>query len=200
MKTASLPTIGTLSTTLPAVGDPTYQQELLAYTLMQIIKELSDESFEFSQAETSDLTSVSNDVTDGVDDYMDRYEDLLQTGASSVVANIPDVAGIIGVLLSGGAEPVLAILLQGVLDVLVRHVDHRTDESDGDPEALAGVEAALLALNEKLETTGAMSLADVADTLLEDIRAQIESTLNEFTINIAGDDVTQSWSVGPVDP
>lgn len=197
MKTATLPTIGTLETDLPTPGDPTYQQEALALNLHKVLKELSDEGFVVNMTETSDLTAFSNDVADGVDDYMERYEDLLQEGASSVIANIPDVVSIIAALLSGGSEPVLVILLQGVLDVILRHVDHRTDEANGDPEAIAAIVAELEAINAKIETTGTEGIADVLNTLLEDIRSQIETTLNEFTINISGDDMSQSWSVGP---
>jgi len=200
MKTASFPVIGTLNTSLPTPGDPSYQTESLALDIHKILKELSDEGFEFQQAESSDFTTYGGDTQDAIDDYIERFEDMLQTGTSAVAASLPDVLPIIGTLLGGGAEPVLAILLQGVLDTILRQWDKRADVANGDPtEAdMSGVITELQNIDGKLETTGDVSLANVLDTLMEDIRAQIETTLNEFTINLHASEIDTSWSVGPM--
>lgn len=73
MRTAELPTIGTLDTTLPSAGDPTYQTESLCLTIHKIIKELSDEGFEFQQAQTTDFSTYGTNTQDAVDDYIERF-------------------------------------------------------------------------------------------------------------------------------
>lgn len=199
MRTAELPTIGTLDTTLPSAGDPTYQTESLCLTIHKIIKELSDEGFEFQQAQTTDFSTYGTNTQDAVDDYIERFEDLLETGTTAVSAALPDVLPIIGALLSGGSAPVLAILAQGVLDTMLRHWDRRADIANGDPTKadMAGVVAELQSIDAKLETTEEVSLANTLDVLMEDIRAQIETTLNEFTINLHSDEFAAYWGVEP---
>jgi hypothetical protein len=191
--TAALPTIGTLDTTLPDTSDPQYQSASLALDLHKLLKNMSDAGMVISQAVSTDFTTFAGDVTDGMDDYIERYEEILANGFSSIVANIPDVLPIITTLLSGGSEPVLAILLKGVLDVLLRQFDARITDNEGEIEAgtadMSGVEAQLEALEDKLE----------------EMRVQIATILTEFNITVvqtreALDDVAE-WTVGfPVPP
>ena len=181
MKTANFPTIGTLDTTLPLTTDPAYQSASLSLTLHQTIKNLSDNGFVFQQAETSDFTTFGGEAQSAIDNYIDRYEDILQSGFSSVVATLPDVLPIMGALLSGGAEPVLAILLQGVLDTLLRHKDTRTDHYDSDNvdtsalvTELQALKAEIQTLHGRLQSTGAINLADILDQGLIDENASLE--------------------------
>lgn len=178
MLTAEIYDQGTINTTVPSPGDPTYQTECLSLALRKTLQNLYDNDFVFERAETTDLNTWGGDMQDALDDYIDRYEDILQTGASSVVANLPDVLPIIAALMSGGAEPVLAILLQGVLDAVLRHKNTGVTE--------AGEE---------------ISNADVSgiEDRLDNIESAIYQVLDEFTINIIGDLEAQSWSVGPVE-
>lgn len=179
MLTALIYDQGTINTTLPSPGDPTYQTEALSLALRKTLQNLFDEGFSFTRAESADFTSFGGDAQDAVDDYMDRYEEILQTGASEVVAALPDVMPIIAALLSGGSAPVLSILAQGVLDTLLRHKDTGVTE--------AGEE---------------ISNADMSgvETRLDNIEAALYQVLNEFTINILESSTDQSWSVGPTPP
>lgn len=176
MRTASFPTIGTLNTTLPSPGDPTYQSEALALTIHQTIKNLSDAGFEFAQVVSGDLSTYTTNTQDAIDDYIERYEDLLISGASEVVANLPDVLGIMAALVSGGAEPVIGILLQGVLDVLMRHKDTRTDQYNGD--------------RAEVDMSGVV-------TQLEAIETKIEQILTEHTINVISSHEDAYFQIGP---
>ncbi len=199
MRTANFPTIGTLPLDLPDVEDPLYQSASLSLTLHQIIKDMSDEGFVLTQAQSSDFTSFGNDSDDAVDDYIERYDELLRTGTSEIVAALPDVVPIIGALLAGGSGAVVPILLKGVLDTIVRHTDTRTDVADGEPSTqdFSAIISELEALNEKLETTATVNISDTLDTLLIELKEQIAVTLNEFTINLASDPLGQSWTVEP---
>jgi len=178
MKTANFPTIGTLDTTLPTPGDATYQMEALALVMHQIIKALSDNGFTFSQSETSDFTTFGNGVAGGLDNYITRYEELLATGASAVVASIPDVLPIIGALLSGGAEPVIAILVQGVLDTMLRHTDRRTDYNNGDAQDFTALVEKLDDLKEEMGVFNTkfdkFGLIDDTYSRLQDFPALVE--------------------------
>lgn len=167
---------GTINTTIPAPGDPTYQTECLSLALRKTLQNLYDAGFTFDRAVATDFTSWGGDAQDAVDDYIDRYEDILQTGATEVVAALPDVLPIIGALLSGGSAPVLAILAQGVLDTVLRHKDTGVTE--------AGEE---------------ISNADVSgiEDRLDNIEAAMYQVLNEFTINVLGSSESQTWSVEP---
>jgi methionine synthase II (cobalamin-independent) len=176
MRTANFPSIGTLNTTLPDPGDPTYQTEALALTLHQIIKDLSDNGFEFSQVISTDLSTWTTNVQDAVDDYIEKYEDLLQTGASEVTANLPDVLSIMAAVVSGGSDAIIGVLLQGVLDVLMRHKDTRTDHYNGD--------------------TAEVDMSEVID-VLEEIRDNIAAVLTEATINVISSREDSFFQVGP---
>lgn len=189
MKTAALPAIGTLNTTLPDPGDATYQTESLALSLHQTLKNLSDSGFEFQSPESSDFTTFGNDTQGALDNYIDRYEDILQTGFSAVVANLPDVLPIIGTIIGGGGEGILSILLQGVLDTLLRHRDIRSDVADGDPLNLANS-----------DMSGVVTELQDIEAKLEEVREEIMATLNEFNINVYEDEEGASWSVGPLVP
>jgi len=176
MLTAVIYDQGTIDTTLPDPGDPTYQTEALSLALRKTLQNLFDEGFEFERAESTDFTSFGGDAQDAVDDYMDRYEEILQTGASEVVAALPDVLPIIGALLSGGATPVLTILAQGVLDTLLRHKDTGVTEAG--------------------EEISNANMAGV-ETRLDNIEAAMYQVLNEFTINVLSGSENQSWSIEP---
>lgn len=194
-RTASFPTIGTLDRTLPATSEPLYQVANLALTIHDIIKALSDNSFQFKQAIDSDFTTFGTDTQNALDNYIDRYEDFLQTGASAVAANLPDVLPIIGALLSGGSEPVIAILLQGVLDTLLRHKDVRTNEYDGDKAEvdLSSVVTAIQEVRDKLDDNG----TNITERL-EEVRQQVDSIMTELTINLHDDYEGGYVSFGPV--
>lgn len=182
MKTAAIASSDPINQTVPNPGDPTYQQECLALEVRNTFKNLTDNGFEFQQAEVSDITPFSNDVASGLDNYITRYEEILQTGFSAVVANIPDVAPIITALLSGGSETVLSILLQGVLDTLLRHKDRRSDHYDGDTAEvdltdvvtkLDDIKVGIESIETRLHDAD-VGLATLQKGLLEDIEAVIE--------------------------
>lgn len=193
--TADFPTIGTLDETLPATSEPIYQLAALSLTVHKIIKNLSDNNFQFKQAIESDFTTFGTDTQGAIDDHITRYEEFLQGAAASVVADLPDVLPIIGALLSGGSEPVMAILLQGVLDTLLRHKDRRTEEYGGDKAEvdMSSVVTAIEEVRDKLDDSG----TNITERL-EEVRQQMDSILNEFTINLHDDAEGASWSAGPV--
>ncbi len=199
MRTANFPAIGTLDRTLPDTSDPEFQTASLSLTLHDIIKDLSDQGFVFTQAQTSDFTTFGTDTQDAIDDYMTRADELLRTGTSAVVAALPAVLPIIAALLSGGATPVISILLQGVLDTIARHFDIRADVAEGDPDNkdVSEIVTQLVALNLKLQTAEEDNISDTMLERMTALIAQIEVTLNEFTINLASDPMHQAWSVEP---
>lgn len=183
MRTASFPAIGTLDTTLPTPGDPTYQTEALALTLHQTIKNLSDNSFEFQQSVASDFTAWSTNTQDALDNYIVRYEEILQTGFSAVVANLPDVLPIMSAVLAGGGPGVIGVLLQGVLDTILRHKDTRSDHYNGDTAEvdLTALIAEITALKDEVTTlqqrflsTDTVTIADILEMGLIDENAAAE--------------------------
>lgn len=177
--TAALPTIGTLDTTLPETTDPQYQSASLALDLHRVLKNMSDAGMTINQAVSTDFTTFASGVTNGLDDYIERYEDILADGVSQVVGVIPDVWPIITALLSGGSEPVLAILLQGVLDVLCRQFDVRITDKGGEIEA------------------GSIDTAGIEDRL-EAIEEAIHTILTNFGINLySAGDAQALFAVGP---
>lgn len=153
MLTADFPTIGVLDATLPATSDPLYQIASLSLTVHRIIKNLSDEGFQFKAVETTDINTYVTDMQTGVDNYINKYEDILQTGTSAVIANIPDVATILTALVSGGSDAILATLLQGVLDVVCRKFEERIDSANGEFDGgdLGNIETLLGEIRDKLD-------------------------------------------------
>ena len=179
MITVTLPTIGTLTTTLPDTDDPLYQSAKASYELLRILKAMSDAELTIRQPETSDFTTFNTDTLDGIDDFGERLDEILATGVSDVVANLPDVTSIIAALLSGGSSAVIPILLKGVLDVMLRHMNSRTTAAGGDYSG-------------EVDTAG-------IEEKLDDIKDQIEATLNEFTINLFSDASDSTVKYGQID-
>lgn len=180
MRIANFPAIGTLVTTLPPESDPAYQLASLALTLHKIIKDMSDNEFDFQQVVPSDVSGLFTATEGGLDDYIDRYEEVLQEGASDVVATLPSLIPYISAFLSGGAEGMIALFLKSIFDALVRGKDTRTTEHDS-------------------EYGGDVAQVDTASivTALEGIKAQMDAILTEFNINIIDSRDDGFFHVGP---
>ena len=178
MITVTLPTIGTLETGLPDTTHELYQSAALSYELLRILKAMSDAGMTIRQAESSDFTSFNADTLTGIDDFEERLDEILASGVSSVSAALPDVTSIIAALLSGGSGAVIPILLKGVLDTILRHMNSRTTAAQGD-------------FSEGVDSAGII-------TALEEIKDQMDAVLTEFNINLHDDMEQSSWSVGPV--
>lgn len=179
MKNLALRATGTIDTTLPATSDPGYQQAALSLYIRQVCDDLATAGFSFQAAETTDFTTYVSDFNNGMDDFGDRLDEILSTGVSTVVANLPDVAPIIGALLAGGGGAVIPILLNGVADTLLRHMNSRTTSAGG--EFVGG----------DVDTTA-------LETKLDEIEAAILQVLNEININVFRDEDTQTYSSGPL--
>lgn len=181
MKTANFVSLGALPTFSVSESADNYWEERANYEWSAFVRNLSLAGISVSQAETSDLSTYAGDWQDALDDWGQRLDEILANGFSEVIVNLPDVLPIIGALLSGGAEPVLSILLDGVLRVLNKQLDSRVAEAGGEIEG------------------GSIDFTEVIEKL-EEIRAEIETTLAEFNINMYNEEYQQSWSVGPVAP
>jgi hypothetical protein len=189
VKTAEIPDQGTIDETLPAPGDPSYQSESLALVIKKMFAALRTEGFVFERADSSDFADFGNEFQTGIDNYITRYEQILADGASSVVASIPDVLPIMAALLSGGATPVLAILLQGVVDTMLRHTNASSTATQGE------------AIVEKLEELRALVEEGRDDFrtfgVIDGEYSRLESFFSKLTINLSMfDDLLQSISFG----
>ena len=167
-----------INTTLPDTDDPNYQQACLSLFFRQQFDALRNDDVEFQFAESTDFSTFNTDLLDGVDDFEERLDEILANGVSSVVAVLPDVTPIIAALLAGGGGAVIPILLKGVMDVMLRHMNSRTTAAQGD-------------FSEGVDSAGII-------TALEEIKDQMDAVLTEFNINLHDDMEQSSWSVGPV--
>lgn len=176
MKTANVGSLGALPSFTVSTSAGNYWQERAAYEYSLLNYNLSQAGIQVQVPETSDFSTFGAGVQDNLDNYIDRYEDILQTGFSSVVAAIPDVLPIMSAVLSGGGDAVISILLQGVLDTILRHKDTRADHYNGD----------------SFET-------DVSEivTALEAISDKMDAVLTEFNINVLSSGEDSFFSAGP---
>lgn len=222
MKTATFQVPVSLDQTLPSPGDATYQTEQLALILNNTIKELDDEGFEFATAESSDFSSYGTDLKTFIDNMHEREEDILLTGATTVVANLPDVLPIIGAILSGGTAAIPSILLNAVVSQLFRSRDTSVESFGGEiingdidlsalttaVQGLNSSHAELVGRVEELvrafvipengaEAENFIDMMKLALLTEDGDYSRLEGILTEFTVNLIGDLFESHWKVGP---
>ena len=165
---------GTIDTTLPPTSDPLYQIASLALFYKQQFAALRAAGLQFKRPEVSDLSTLNTDMNSWLDDANARFDAWLQGAVGEVISNVPDVLAVGEAMLTGGASAVGAIVLEKTLN----HMFHVEDS--------------------RAQYEGAQDMAAIEDKL-EEIRAQIEATLNEFNINIYSDQEDSSVKYGQLD-
>lgn len=221
MKTAQFQVPASLDQTLPTPGDATYQTEQLALILNNTIKELDDEGFEFSSAESSDFSTYGNSLKTFIDNMHEREEDILTTGATTVVANLPDVLPIIGAILSGGTAAIPSILLNAVISQLFRSRDTAIEVKGGEilpsdvdltdlVDAVEGIQNTHDVIEEHVsEILRSFKIPANGDTayFIDEFRkfaldadfeeSKLSELLTTFTINLISQFGTQGMTWGP---
>ena len=177
MISASIIDQGTIDTTLPATSDPMYQVASLALFYKQQFAALRTAGFQFARPETSDFTAYNTAADDWLDDANARFDAWLQGAVGEVIGNVPDVLSIGAAFVSGGATEVGAILLSKILNHMF-HVEDSRAQYEG--------------ARENVDTEA------IVDKL-EEVREQIEATLNEFNINLYRDAEDSSVKYGQLD-
>jgi len=179
MISASIIDQGTIDTTLPDTTDPMYQVASLALFYKQQFAALRTAGFQFAKPEVSDFTSFKANLSTYLSDAYDRETEIIQDGVATTVANLPDVLSIGAAFVSGGATEAAACILNIILGKLL----------GGDSGAHGDYE-------------NAQASTDMTEVVsaLEDIKNQIEATLNEFNINVYSDEYDSSVKYGQVDP
>lgn len=175
----TLPSIGTLDTTLPDTSDPMYQPASLCLDIHKILKAAADQGMSISQAVASDFSTYETNIQSAIGDFMTRCTELLTTGSSSTSASLPSIVPLATAILAGGSNVVVPLLINTLVDVVLKQFNVRADVANGEPG-------------------GTVDFTDVVDKL-DEVRAQIETTLTEFTINIQSAIDEQTFSVGPLD-
>ena len=186
MKTAAFPTIGTLDETLPATSDSQYQQAALSLTIHKIVKNLSDEGFEFTKPEATDFTAFNTEVNTFITDMNTRFDEILAQGFSEVVANLPDVLNIMAAISSGGLSEVPAILLNAILGQMFHWRDSSIEAAEGEPLA-------------ELDVSGIVTQLEAIEARLALMETAIQEILTDFNINVFRDEETQTYSFGPLE-
>jgi hypothetical protein len=220
MKTAQLQVPASLDQTLPTPGDPTYQMEALARTIHNTLIELNTENFEFSAAEASDFNTYGNDMKTFIDNMRDREDEILLSGFSSIIANLPDVIPLISAILSGGTAAIPSILLNALIGQLYRSRNSAITAKEGEVLSdldTGGVEDGLSEIYQELQnikteldafkrglvipangdTEYFVDLFKAFGVTLDGL-SMLRSVLETFNINLYNDDEGANWSVGPL--
>lgn len=154
-----------IEVTIPSLGSPpaftvdtsaiNYWEERAAYEYSYLMYNLNTAGFKIQKAVAADFAAFAGDTTDAVDDYMSRYEDFLKQGFTEVVANLPDLFTLLSPLLAAGSEAVIPLLLQGILDVMLRHRDKKAESGElSNSEVVAQLQAIEARLQSALELGG----------------------------------------------
>ena len=159
------------------VDKPSENQERLAYNLNTILLALQAQNFEFTAVETSDFATFNTDMNSWLDDANARFDAWLQGAIGEAIGNVPDAIAIGSAFVSGGATEVGAIILEKMLNHMF-HVEDSRAQYEG--------------AHENVDT-------DAIVNKLEEVRAQIEATLNEFNINLYNDADDSSVKYGQLD-
>lgn len=178
MISASIIDQGTIDTTLPSTSDPMYQIASLALFYKQQFASLRAAGFQFAKPEVSDFTSFKNSLSTYLSDAYDRETEIIQNGVATTVATLPDVLSIGAAFVSGGATEASACILNIILGKLLggdsgAHGDYEQAQANPDMSEIV--------------------------TALEEIKGQIEATLNEFNINLYSDAEDSSVKYGQLD-
>lgn len=155
-----------------------YWEEYAAYCYCVSMWNLSAAGITMTQSEVSDFTAYNTLADTWLDDANDRFDAWLQGAVGEAIGNVPDVLQIGAAFVSGGASEVGVIILSKILNHMF-HVEDSRAQYEGAHENID---------------------MDAIVAKLEEVRAEIETTLSEFNINIFLDEYQQSWSVGPVEP
>jgi len=204
MKTATFVTLGSLPTFSVSESADNYWQERVSYELSAFLRNLSVAGIEATQAESSDFGSFATDMQTALDNYETRFDEILADGVSSVVATLPDVWPIIAALLSGGAEPVIGILLKGVLDAFLRNRNSSLTAAEGEvsPDTSAIVtelENLTAEITVLKGNFAAFGLDGEVSRLIDGIAA-VREVLSTININVFRDEESQTYSSGPLPP
>lgn len=198
---------------IPPVGSPLRQSETLCLKLRKTLENLETAGFEFQQTQMTDFVDVGNDVTAFLNNANTRFDQILQTGFSSVVANLPDVLSLMAAIGSGGTSEIPIIILNAMLGMMFHWRDSQIEAAQGEPSAnseeivekLAEISARLLDAEEGTLADGVVSVADsfveqlgLLDAKLLAIQQEIllaaqrtetaiHTIMNEYTINLHSD-------------
>ena len=211
MKTAVIYTNATFSDTIPAPGDPTYQTEVLALMLRKTLENMESAGMVFTAPEAGDFTTFNNEATGFMSDANARMDEILTTGVSSIVANVPDVLSIMAAISSGGGSEVLSILLRAVLAQMWHDRDSSITAAQGEPQYsdlsvdLSTLEQELAAIRAELEAmkrglilpangVAEIPLVDGMIERLTNIEQAVFQVLSTFNINLLSDEYEAYFS------
>lgn len=165
---------------LPASSDPNYQNAVLCLMLRKTLEGMDTEGFDITRPEISDFTTYRASLTSWLDDAYDREAEIIRTGTSEIVANLPDILTIGAAYISGGASAAIGCVIEIML------------------KRLLGGDSGAVAANE-----GQTAEVDFTELIakLEELREQMAAILTEFNINILRDEEEATFSVGfPEEP
>ena len=209
MKQADIFVVTGASDTLPATSDPMYQTSVLSLMIRKTLENVEAQGIDIVRTEVADFEAFEFDMNDFIDKSGQRLDDLLTTGVTTVIANLPDVLEIGAAYASGGATAVGGIILNKVIGHMFHVADSNAEH--GSEIDLSAIEEQLEALNEKLENSESTGLAQIEDdlltainetiagvslTLANEVVSSIHTILSEYTINIVNDKIEHRFRGG----
>ena len=166
MITADIIDQGAIDTTLPPTSDPLYQLAALSLFYRQQWAALRTAGFNFARPEVSDFSTFNNELSTYLDNAHDRETEIIQTGASAISANLPDILSIGAAFASGGASAAAACVVNTALGKLL----------GGDSGAIGDYEV----------SQASPDMTEVVDKL-EELRQAVNQVLSTFNINLLSD-------------
>lgn len=165
IKTAEIYVLPTIDTTIPSPGDPTYQTECASLEWRQTMRNLNTAGFVFQKPDELEFSAFNTEVMDFLSAANTRFDEILQTGASSVVANLPNVLNIMAAISSGGSSEVLSILLNALVGTAFHWRDSQIEAAQGEPTSDLDLTALITELGVLFSNQ-----SNTVASLLQDIR------------------------------
>lgn len=178
MLSATIIDQGTINTTLPDPGDPTYQSEALCLFLRQQFAALRTASFQFEKAQVSDITSFQTSLSTWLANQQAREDEILADGVATTVATLPDILAIGAAYMSGGATAAIGCIVNMVMKKMF----------GGDQGATGSYNQA--------QASGSVDFDEII-AKLEEIRGQIEQVFTDYNVNIINSREDAFFSLGP---
>lgn len=208
MKTAVFPVIAGLSDTLPSPGDPTYQTEALSLFLRKTFQNMEGAGMTFTAPEATDFSAFNGDFNTFLENANTRMDEILSTGFSSVIANVPDVLSIMAAISSGGGSEVISILLRAIIGHMFHDRDSAIAANQGevgnDVADMSAVVTAIENVRGEIELLkrglivpangDSQYLVDNLTSLLTSLEQAVFQVLSTININLLSDEYEAYFS------
>jgi hypothetical protein len=169
--------------------------ECAALEWRQTMLALKDNGFVFSRTDEAEYTAFNNEVKTSLSQMNQRWDEILQQGASQVAVNLPNVINIMAAISSGGTSEVLSILLCALFEQIFHARDSQIEAANGEPtpntdaivQELTAIKTEIDELAGEVTAVLESTEGDKVGDVLKMVESAVKTILTEHSINLYSD-------------